>query len=209
MDYLLAHIILASRGDDVEGWMNILFVVVLAVFWAVAGIFKARARKPQSEDEQESSGKPARPPKSLAGSLRQQLLEQLYGPAGPPEGKPSGPAPDAPAPGPVAPPHADRAYAQALRRAAPRQPARARRTDMPTTRKPSRSPSAIPHPEAQPEIETLPDHAAATEAEPTPSEDLAEILLDYGDPDELRRAILHYEILGRPLSLRESQEHAI
>jgi len=27
--------------------------------------------------------------------------------------------------------------------------------------------------------------------------------LDYADPDELRRAILHYEILGKPLSLRQ------
>jgi hypothetical protein len=32
---------------------------------------------------------------------------------------------------------------------------------------------------------------------------LAEIVSNYSDPDELRRAILHYEILGKPLSLRE------
>ncbi len=32
---------------------------------------------------------------------------------------------------------------------------------------------------------------------------LAEIISDYSDPEELRRAILHYEILGKPLSLRE------
>jgi len=32
---------------------------------------------------------------------------------------------------------------------------------------------------------------------------LSEVLLDYADPDELRMAILHYEILGRPLSLRD------
>jgi hypothetical protein len=31
---------------------------------------------------------------------------------------------------------------------------------------------------------------------------LSEVLLDYADPDELRMAILHYEILGMPLSLR-------
>ena len=33
---------------------------------------------------------------------------------------------------------------------------------------------------------------------------LPELLLDYSDPEALRRAILHYEILGPPLSLRPS-----
>ena len=31
----------------------------------------------------------------------------------------------------------------------------------------------------------------------------AQAVLDYSDPDALRRAILHYEILGKPLSLRD------
>ncbi|GAF93489.1 unnamed protein product [marine sediment metagenome] len=38
---------------------------------------------------------------------------------------------------------------------------------------------------------------------------LAEILLDYSDPDDLKRAILHYEILGKPLSLRGPQGQVI
>jgi hypothetical protein len=38
---------------------------------------------------------------------------------------------------------------------------------------------------------------------------LAEIISNYSDPDELRRAILHYEILGKPLSLRESPENTL
>jgi hypothetical protein len=32
MDDLLLQIILTRRNDDAEGWMNILIVVVLAVF---------------------------------------------------------------------------------------------------------------------------------------------------------------------------------
>jgi hypothetical protein len=36
-----------------------------------------------------------------------------------------------------------------------------------------------------------------------------EPLLDYDDTDELKRAILHYEILGRPLSLRGPSEQII
>jgi hypothetical protein len=41
-----------------------------------------------------------------------------------------------------------------------------------------------------------------TQAETT----LREPLLDFNDPNALRRAILHYEILGKPLSLRRPSE---
>jgi hypothetical protein len=34
---------------------------------------------------------------------------------------------------------------------------------------------------------------------------LSGILSDYDDTEKLRRAILHYEILGKPLSLREQE----
>ena len=42
--------------------------------------------------------------------------------------------------------------------------------------------------------------AARSEAE---REGEFEVFLDYEDSDEIRKAILHYEIFGRPLSLRE------
>jgi hypothetical protein len=38
---------------------------------------------------------------------------------------------------------------------------------------------------------------------------LAGILSDYADPEKVRKVILHYEILGKPLSLRESPENII
>ena len=41
------------------------------------------------------------------------------------------------------------------------------------------------------------------------SERLVEILSDYADPEKVRKVILHYEILGKPLSLRESPENII
>lgn len=36
---------------------------------------------------------------------------------------------------------------------------------------------------------------------------LDDILPDFSDPQNVRKAILHYEILGKPLSLRESPEN--
>lgn len=44
---------------------------------------------------------------------------------------------------------------------------------------------------------------ASEPAQMPESEYLSELLKDYADPEELRRAILHYEILGKPLSLRD------
>jgi hypothetical protein len=54
-------------------------------------------------------------------------------------------------------------------------------------------------------VEGLRDKYAHISAEkPATESPLRPLLdLDYAGPEELRRAILHYEILGKPLSLRE------
>ncbi len=77
-----------------------------------------------------------------------------------------------------------------------------------------------PTPQVQPDFQELPDFTSKavkeledmrirTPAETPRAKYLAEILLDYSDPDDLKRAILHYEILGRPLSLRDLSQHII
>jgi hypothetical protein len=220
MNHLLAQMTLASRGDDVDGWMNILFVVILAVFWAVAGIVKAKARKSQPEDEDESAGQPARRPQARRSSLREQLLKQFYGPAEPTEREPSGPGPQQQDTRAAGPPGGERAYAEALRRAVPRHaPESERAGTLPAAEPLPELESILPDTQAQPEIESLPEfrgnlvtdlavESLRAPAEPPQAKDLAEILLDYADPEELRRAILHYEILGRPLSLRDSSAYS-
>ncbi len=42
----------------------------------------------------------------------------------------------------------------------------------------------------------------ATASEMPSTQHLSDLMADYADPEKLRRAILHYEILGPPLSLR-------
>ena len=32
------------------------------------------------------------------------------------------------------------------------------------------------------------------------------VIIDYSDPEALRKAILHYEILGKPLALRDTSD---
>ena len=44
-------------------------------------------------------------------------------------------------------------------------------------------------------------------SEITDEELFTEILSDYSDPEELRKAILNYEILGKPLSLRTQSDY--
>jgi HrpA-like RNA helicase len=51
-------------------------------------------------------------------------------------------------------------------------------------------------------VQKLKDMRIDAPSEIPQAKHLAEILLDYSDPDELKRAILHYEILGRPIALR-------
>jgi hypothetical protein len=59
---LLARIILSIRSDDVEGWTNILVVVLLAVFWAIWGVLKTKAKKNETEDEEQGRDeKPLKP----------------------------------------------------------------------------------------------------------------------------------------------------
>jgi hypothetical protein len=60
----------------------------------------------------------------------------------------------------------------------------------------------------EPAIPTEPD-AGKLEALPGPVGYEPASIIDYADPDALKKAILHYEILGKPLSLRDSSERAM
>jgi len=65
---------------------------------------------------------------------------------------------------------------------------------------------ALAVPETVKKLEEKPTGITAETPQP---KHLPELLLDYEDPEKLRRAILHYEILGKPLSLRDPSEHII
>jgi len=63
--------------------------------------------------------------------------------------------------------------------------------------------------ESKPKLGKVSDISTETgvKKEMSQTEYLPDILSDYEDTERLRRAILHYEILGKPISLRESSEH--
>ena len=205
MSDLLAQIILARRSDDAEGWMNILIVIVLAVFWAIGGIIKAKAKKPGGRDEQ-LPGKPVRKPPVHSREAREQMLRQLQRPVGPAKGQRQQPRPATQQPRMK---FADlqaavRKFAVEAEQAF--QPQSGQKT--PELEPPLTEPKIPPETVELPEptgasIKRLHDKRASEPEQMPESEYLSELLTDYADPEELRRAILHYEILGKPLSLRD------
>jgi len=164
MSDILAQIVLAVGRNDTEGtsWMNILVLVVLAVFYGLGSILKARANKLQEQEREQQQ--PGRKPEIKPFDKTQRV----------PKTFPK--TPQAQRPVILTPPRGPRPVIRpAVARLARGQPA-----------------VAVQKP--------------ATIAEIPEAQHLAEILSDYADPDELTRAILHYEILGKPLSLRQPSE---
>jgi len=215
MNDCLLQIILAQRNDDAERLMNILFVVVLAVFWLIGGIIKAKANKSERQ-EKLSSGKPVRKPPVHSRQAREQMLSRLQHPAG------SGPAKDQrrqPRPS-TQKPRMKFAELQAAVRKFAVEAEKAFQTDTnKSIPKPRPKPASL-KPQIQPEKSEFVKSIDITVTELQTSnsfevkdvfepEYLSELFTDYSDPDHLRMAILHYEILGRPLSLRDSSEGGI
>lgn len=186
MDILLSQLILAGPGDDSDGWMNILLVLVLAVFWIVSGIIKATSQKPQdSQKKQPPMRKPVRkvpPPTTARG----------------PSGRPTKTVQARPQPRP-------RPATPAI------EAGKVLRSKTVQARRKLESPPSKP--QVGPILQDLPEFASKPLIEldhmrlgvpdqTTEAEDLPELVLDFADPDELIKAILHYEILGPPVSLR-------
>ena len=210
MNDLLLQIILARRNDDVEGLMNILFVVVLVAFWLIGGIIKAKANKTGARDEQ-SPRKPARRPPVHSKESREQMLSRLKRSAVSAQDQSQQPRPVAQKP---------RMKFSDLQAAVRKFAVEAEKsfhadTKQETTPKPKLT-LAEPKIKVESDEFTEPIDKTAKRLQETSeaaqsfeTEYLSELLTDYSDPEELRRAILHYEILGRPLSLRGPSEDCI
>ena len=219
MNALLAQFILLARGNGVEGWMDILVLVLVAAVYGLATILKSKKRKKSQEqaDEQQIR-KPQRKPEGGRGLL-EQFVREIQRAVEPTEERESRPAaqPARPKVSRPQPAPAVRKYAAEAKQVSQPKPlippAKAKRPglelSMPALQV---QPDFEELPELQTGIEELPEFTTkAVErsvgkrkgmAEVPESKYLSEVLLDYADPDELRMAILHYEILGRPLSLR-------
>lgn len=219
MNYSLAQIILVAQSRDPGGWMNILILVIVAAVYGLATILKAKGKKSQEQADEQQIRKPQRKPEGSRGVLEQFVreIQQAFEPTEDRESRPSAqPAPkkfDRPQPAPAVRKYA--AEAKQVSRVQPTiPPAKAKRPGLELS---------IPTPQVQPDFEELPELQTGIEALPEvttkaverlvgkrkgmaefpESKYLSEVLADFTDPEDLRMAILHYEILGRPLSLRD------
>ena len=202
--------IFIARSRDPDGWMNILVLVIIAAVYGLGVIIKAKGKKSQGQTEEELGRKPARKPATGGRGVLEQFFNELRSLAEPTQGRESRPA-GQPAPKKITRPQpVVRKYAAEAKRLLAKH------------KLSIQAPQVRPDFEELQEIETSleappeftsktvkglvskrKDMAEVPEAEVPESEYLSEVLLDYADPGELRTAILHYEILGRPLSLRD------
>jgi len=213
MENLLAQQILAARNSDSEdtGWMQMLVFIVLAVFYVIGSILKARANKQRKLEQEEPGRKPPESTQRAPRAFKQTPYRQAQRPVGrvpksqlrPQQVQPS------------------------RRKIVRPQPAWRKSSikteqaiELPTLEALETPKVSLPGPQLQADLEELPEFTVETveklKAKPSgfPVEKLQarylpEILSDYDDPEKLRRAILHYEILGKPLSLRGPSEHII
>ena len=210
MYYSLAQIIVLARGND-DGWINILIMVVLAAVYGIGALVKARGKKAEDQAQEQQNHKPQRKPSTGGGGILEQLFREIQQVA---EGKPTG----------ETRPSGQTARQQTIRpQAAVRKDAAETKQSRQTA--PSKSKLSKPIPQAQPDFDKLSERDTGTQSLPEittnvvglsgkrkrrmPSQSaessyLSEVLFDYEDPDELKRAILHYEILGKPLALRDT-----
>lgn len=219
MNGLLAEIILLARGNDIEGWMDILVLVIIAAVYGLGALIRAKGKKAEEQTLEQKARKPQRKPSTGGRGVLEQIFKEIQQAA---EGKPTREIRPS---GQTAPNQTTHPQAAVRKYAAESKQAR---QTQPIT-EPAKPKLSKLTPKVQPEFEKLPELGTGIEALPElttnvigltgkrkamPSEviesrHLSEVLADYEDPEELKRAILHYEILGRPLALRDPSRNII
>jgi hypothetical protein len=220
MNAFLAQMFLLGRGNDVEGWMDILVLVVVAAVYGLGVIIRAKGKKAKEQTREQANRKPERKPAAGGRGVLEQFFREIQQVA---EGKPARetrPAGQTARKQTARPQAAVRKYAAEVK-----QSSHTHQITAPVTPKRPGLELSKPIPQVQPHFEKLPELDTGIQALPdftgkavaglkgkrkgmpaeaVESRYLSEVLADYyEDPDELKSAILHYEILGRPLALRD------
>jgi hypothetical protein len=200
MRCLAQYMQLLAQRKDFDNWVNILFVVMIAIFWLVGGLVKAMAKKAQDRQQpgteaqpkplrrpadfrQARSRKPPPVPSGVRPPLQPKLRRQPEGAARP---RPAAYKPDDSRQKPDYIPAVDLAV----------QPEK-------TTKVPHLRIDLPEHRQLSSQFIEQSDLTKAATLTQKPRFAAASLsFLDISNPQELRRAIMHYEILGKPLALR-------
>ncbi|MCP4610480.1 MAG: hypothetical protein GY845_17365 [Planctomycetes bacterium] len=207
MYYSLAQIIVIARGD--EGWINILVMVVLAAVYGIGALIKAKGNKTDDQAQEQQNRKPQRKPSAGGRGILEQIFKEIQQAAEGQSTQETRPSSQATRQQTARPQAALRKYAAETKQA--RQTAQAKSKLSKPTPQVQRDFDNFAELDkgiqALPDISTkvvgLPDKRKRMPAQSAGPSYLSEVLFDYEDPDELKKAILYYEILGKPLSLRD------
>jgi hypothetical protein len=220
MYYSLAQIYILGQDYDIEGWMDILVLVVIAVVYGLGALIRAKSKKNEEQTQEQQLARKAqgKPSKDGRGLLEQIFTELKQAAEQAKTGVETRP------PGQKRPQKAAQAQTVSQKYTPKaKQEVHIQHTMTPAKTKPSK-PSKVQSGfeklgELDKGIYTLPDITSTlpglsgkdkvTPDEIVESIHLSEVLSDYEDPEELKRAILHYEILGRPLALRDPSSNII
>jgi hypothetical protein len=200
VENLSQYIMLLAQRKDFDNWVNILFVVMLAIFWLVGGLVKTIGKKAQDRQKPgtKAQPKPLRRPEYFRQARSRKpppVPSDGYPPSQPklrrkPEGavrpRPSAYKPDESRQKPVYIPAVDLVLQPEKTTKVPHL-----RSDLPEHRQ--LSSQFI-------EQSDLPNAATLTQKPGFAAASLS--FLDISNPQELRRAIMYYEIIGKPLALR-------
>lgn len=226
MYYCLAQMSLLGRGFDIEGWMDILVLVVLGAVYVIGSIIKAASKSKKAEEEvqeQDARNLQQKPSKGRMG-LFEQFISEVKKAAEEVKSEVKS-ATESGQPGQTLAQKKAQAQAIVQKYAAkvqqkppveakiapakpkPSKPARKVQTEFDKSAELQKGIDEFPGFTSN--IVGLPGKRKAVPAEAVEPMHLSEVLADYEDPEELKRAILHYEILGRPLALRDPSADVI
>ena len=212
MDYSFLQFFLAAQNDDFEKYMNILFLVVLAAFWLIGGIVKVRSEQAKRQKNKQSPRDSTTRSSAASKNSGELILEKILGSFIPDSvvkqrsvsqktfKKP--PYSQEIKPGLTAKSRVDKL--------ALRQKMNQIRKQKLLLQKQSVEPKFNEITPIKADIQTLPEFTtdAVKNVEPSYQEvkmgaPIIHYLLNFSDSDSLKKAILYYEVLGRPLSLRD------
>ena len=161
MQELFKITIIAARDNDQGGWVQLLVFAIMAVFWVIGGLIKAKQNKITEEDFSEEEKKDKKSPRLIRQfEFEPEELHQIE----------------------------KKDYGKQERQLKPFSQVR-----------------VIPSEQITESVKPRLDNRKAMKIsglEEITDQTVTEQLLKFEEPDELKRAILYSEIIGKPVSLR-------
>ena len=203
---------LLLEGDE-SGWIQLLVIGVLVAMSALSGIVKSRKQRRELEREQRPASRPPARPAQRQDVSR--AVQPQQRPAARPIVPEQGGETRQETPGRAKPQTIIRP-GSALGAFVAEIKAEIKRAadEMQGRTPPTERPAPVPQPQqpakvAMPAIESPPPKRFVRPKPQEEVDDLTEILPQFSGPDDLRRAIVYYEIIGKAVSLRGPEDHLI